>query len=243
MGLIKKTFYTASLTGAGLVGYLASTTQVVSPLPRDDTLWNSNVYAKYNRYKNPSTQDIVSRRIPIEKIKPELLKNEADLTVEFCRGVWSGLGQWASGVCVVDMHDADAITGYRFQRAYLARKYQGPATAAQLWTVDQLATSSYNRGDVLTDHFEVVDKSPNEITVRCGDTPRNSGPRDSDGLFIIGARIDRERREAVLTLKSCLFISSRKVEGIAGPMPIWMEQLHQWYARLWLATGSWKVMR
>lgn len=79
--------------------------------------------------------------------------------------------------------------------------------------------------------------------MRCGDTPRNGGPRDSDGLFIISAEIDRERGEAVLGLKSCFFTSARKVEGIAGPMPAWMEELHAWYSRLWLATGSWKVMR
>jgi hypothetical protein len=89
----------------------------------------------------------------------------------------------------------------------------------------------------------VVDKTPTEITVRCGDSPRNAGPRDSDGLFIISAEIDRERGEAVLGLKSCLFTSARKVEGIAGPMPVWMEKLHTWYARLWLETGSWRVTK
>lgn len=89
----------------------------------------------------------------------------------------------------------------------------------------------------------MVEKNPSEIVVRCGDTPRNPSPRDSDGLFVIRADVDRDRGEAVLALKSCLFTSSRRVEGIQGPMPGWMEILHQWYARLWMETGSWRLTR
>lgn len=107
----------------------------------------------------------------------------------------------------------------------------------------QLEQSTYEVGTQITDHFEVVDKTPTQITVRCGDTPRNQAPRDSDGLFIISATIDRDRQEAVLALKSCFFVSARRIEGIQGPMPYWMEVLHTWYSRLWLETGSWRVMR
>ena len=134
-------------------------------------------------------------------------------------------------------------TGYRFQRAYLARKYQSPATSSQLWTVPQLEQSDYDVGTQITDHFEVVEKTPTQITVRCGDSPRNQEPRDSDGLFIISAEIDRERDEAVLGLKSCFFVSARKIDGIQSPMPGWMEVLHTWYSRLWLETGAWRVKR
>jgi len=135
------------------------------------------------------------------------------------------------------------LLGNRFQRAYLARKYQGPATASQLWTVDQLSSSTYEVGTELIDHFEVVEKTPTQIVVRCGDTPRNQGPRDSDGLFVISAYVDESRKEAVLELKSCFFTSSSRVEGIQGPMPGWMEYLHRWYTRLWMATGSSRVTR
>ena len=94
MGLIKKTVYTGILTGASLVGYLGMTTTITCPLPRDDPLWRSRTFAKYNKHANPSTQDIVTRTIPISKIKPELLQHEGDLVVEFCRGVWSGWGKF-----------------------------------------------------------------------------------------------------------------------------------------------------
>ncbi|VBB81942.1 Putative protein of unknown function [Podospora comata] len=222
MGIIRKTFTTAFLATAGTVGYLGTTTRLESPLPEDDPLWRSKSFRKYNRHNNASTQDLVYKRIPLDKIKPELLQREGDLALEFCRGVWGGLG-------------------YRFQRVYLARKYQRPATAAQLWTADQLSKSTYEPGTQLTDHFEVVEKTPTEIVVRCGDTPRNAGPRDSDGLFVISASVDKARGEVVLGLKSCFFNGNSRVEGIQGPMPGWMEELHRWYSRLWLVTGSWRV--
>ncbi|KAK4124439.1 hypothetical protein N657DRAFT_391297 [Parathielavia appendiculata] len=227
MGIARKlTLCTGVLTGlgTGVLGYLGATTTIVSPLPEDDPLWRSKSYAAYNSHRNPSTQDICTKRISLSRIKPELLNHEGDLALEFCRGVWGGLG-------------------YRLQRAYLARKYQGPDTAAQLWTVDQLTKSTYEPGTQLTDHFEVVEKTPSEIVVRCGDSPRNSSPRNSDGLFVISAAVDRERGEAVLELKSCFFISSGRIEGISGPMPGWMEVLHRWYSRLWIETGSWRVTR
>jgi len=95
----------------------------------------------------------------------------------------------------------------------------------------------------LTDHFEVVEKTPTEIIVRCGDTPRNQGNRASDGLFVISATIDEKNGEAVLGLKSCFFTSEKKVEGIQGPMPGWIEELHRWYSRVWMTTGSWNITR
>ncbi|KAL2019919.1 hypothetical protein VTK56DRAFT_9011 [Thermocarpiscus australiensis] len=227
MGLIGKLKICAGVAtglGAGALGYLGATTTIISPLPHDDPLWRSQSYAKFNLHKNASTQDVCLKRIPLGKIKPELLQHEGDLVLEFCRGVWGGLG-------------------YRPQRAYLARKYHGPATYGQLWTVDQLNKSSYEPGTQITDHFEVVEKTPSEIVVRAGDTPRNPNPRDADGLFVIGAAVDKERGEAVLALKSCFFTSSRKVDGIQGPLPGWIETAHRWYSRLLMETGSWRVTR
>lgn len=139
--------------------------------------------------------------------------------------------------------NANKTTGYRFQRSYLARKYQSPETANQLWGVEQLSKSDYEPGTQVTDHFEVVEKTPTEIVFRCGDTPRNQGNRASDGLFVISATIDEKRGEAVLGLKSCFFNSERKVEGIQGPMPGFIEELHRWYSRVLMAAGSLRVTR
>ena len=115
------------------------------------------------------------------------------------------------------------LLAYEFQRRYLARKYASdPATAKQLWTRQQLRADTYETGTQITNHFEVVDKSDTEIAVRCGDSPLNRGPRDSDGLFVISATVDRDAGEVELGLKSCFFPSARRVEGICGPMPSWM---------------------
>ncbi|KAK0625164.1 hypothetical protein B0T17DRAFT_590823 [Bombardia bombarda] len=224
MGLIKKTLLTGALTGAGVLGYIGATTTIISPLPKDDPIWSSRTYAKYNMHQNPATQDVCVKRIPLSKIRPELLQKEGDLAVEFSRGVWSGLG-------------------FRFQRAFAARKYQSAATASDLWTVEQLSTSTYEPGTQLTDHFQVVEKTPTEIIVRCGDSPRNAGPRDSDGLFAISAVVDKERGEVVLGLKSCFFHSDRRVEGTIGPVAGAAEVLHQWYSRILMATAASRVTR
>ncbi|KAK3689666.1 hypothetical protein B0T22DRAFT_176571 [Podospora appendiculata] len=224
MGLFKKTCYTGILTAASFLGYVGATTTIIAPLPKDDAIWSSRSYLQGNIHQNPPTQDVCLKRVPLDKIRPELLRKEGDLALELCRGIWSGLA-------------------FRIQRAYLARKYQGTATAIQLWTVDQLSSSTYEPGTQLTDHFEVLDKTPTETILRAGDSPRNSGPRGSDGLLVISAVIDQERREVVLGLKSCFFGSDRKVEDSQGPMPRWMEEMHRWYSRLLITAASWRVTR
>ena len=61
MGIIRKTLYTGVLTGASVVGYLGLTTTITCPLPSDDPLWRSKAYAQFNKHRNPSTQDIVTK--------------------------------------------------------------------------------------------------------------------------------------------------------------------------------------
>jgi hypothetical protein len=94
MGIIKKTFYTGILTGASVLGYLGATTTLITPLPNDDPVWRSKSYARVNVHRNAAMHDVAVKRIPLDKIKPSLLQKEGDLTVEFCRSVWGGLGTW-----------------------------------------------------------------------------------------------------------------------------------------------------
>ena len=145
--------------------------------------------------------------------------------------------------CVVQCINDPVRVGYAVQRKVLDRKYRGPETAQQLWTNEQLSGSSYDKGTIITDHFEVVEKTPTSIAVRCGDSPRNPALRPSDGLFIISARIDREREEVELGLKSLLFSSEGSIKGHKGPMPPWIEELHQWYSRIWCETASWRLLK
>jgi len=224
MGIIRTTVFTGLLTTSTAAAYLAARNPVISPLAATDPIWTSSLFKRHNPSRNPSTQDVCIRRIPLDKIRPELLQKEGDLALEFCRGVWSG---W----------------GFAVQRKYLDLKYRGPETAKQLWTNEELAQSNYDKGTCIADHFEVVEKTPTAITVRCGDSPRKQDPRASDGLFIISATVDKQREEVELRLKTCLFSSEGTIQGTKGPMPAWMEEMHQWYARIWSETGSWRLLK
>lgn len=93
MGLITKTIFTTLLGTSGTAAYLAARNPVISPLAVTDPLWTSSLYKRYNPSKNPATQDVCIKRIPLNKIRPELLQKEGDLALEFCRGVWSGWGK------------------------------------------------------------------------------------------------------------------------------------------------------
>ncbi|KAH7175325.1 hypothetical protein EDB81DRAFT_874180 [Dactylonectria macrodidyma] len=224
MGIIGKTVFTALLGTSTAAAYLAAKNPVISPLPPSDPIWSARLYKRGNPNRNPATQDVVIRRIPIDKIRPELLEKNGDLTLEFCRGVWSGLG-------------------FTVQQKYLEYKWRSPETEDQLWTTEQLAESTYEKGTKFTDHFEIVEKTASQITVRCGDSPRNQGPRASDGLFVISTSVDQAHGEVELRLKSCLFHSEGKFTGNKGPMPGWMEELHQWYARIWSETAARRLLK
>lgn len=97
MGIIKKTIYTSALTTASVLGYLGATTTLITPLPNDDPVWRSKSYARVNVHRNAAMHDVAVKRIPLDKIKPSLLQKDGDLTVEFCRSVWGGLGTWRRG--------------------------------------------------------------------------------------------------------------------------------------------------
>lgn len=224
MGFVRSTVFTGLLGTTTVAAYLAARNPVIAPLPHGDPVYSTSVYKKYNPSRNPATQDVCIRRLPLSSIRPELLQKDGALALEFCRGLWGGLG-------------------FAVQRQYLDFKYRGPETANQLWDTEQMATSNYDKGTCIVDHFEVVDKNSTSITVRCGDSPRNKGPRASDGLFVVSATVDKAREEVELQLKSVLFTSQGKIPGIKGPMPPWMEELHQWYARIWSETASWKLRK
>lgn len=93
MGILRTGIYTGLLATTGSAAYLAARNPVIAPLAASDSLWKSSVYKRYNPSGNPGTQDVCIKRIPLSKIRPELLEKEGDLALEFCRGVWSGLGK------------------------------------------------------------------------------------------------------------------------------------------------------
>ena len=118
-----------------------------------------------------------------------------------------------------------------------------------LWDVKELAVARFEPGLRFSNHFEVVDNRVNEIYVRCGGSPMAApGPRASDGLVVLGARIDRDAQEAVLYFKSALFNSAANKADAKGaaivhhPIPTKITLLHRWYVRALMLSAVGNVV-
>ncbi|KAL5341087.1 hypothetical protein BJX70DRAFT_359581 [Aspergillus crustosus] len=226
MGLIKRTLKLTTFGGlAGLGSFFLYTRNAhFVPMTTTDPIFNHPCYQKFNPSRNPTTHDLCIRRVPLNEINPRLLEKKGKLVEAFCAGVWSG---W----------------GYAYQRRYLSRKYEAEDTKSHLWSTAQLASSTYEVGTLITDHFEVLEKTPERIVVRCGDSPRRQDVRASDGLFEISAVVKPEEGVAEFGLKSCFYQGLGKAEGEGGPMPPHVAWLHQQYTKLWAETALYKVRR
>ncbi|KAL3446907.1 hypothetical protein BJX65DRAFT_106734 [Aspergillus insuetus] len=224
MGLITRTIKLGTYTGLASVGafFWYTRNDRFVPMSATDPIFAHVLHQKFNPEKNPTTHDLCIRRVPLSDINPSLLEKKGKLVEAFCAGVWSG-------------------AGYAFQRAYLSSKYEDPSTASHLWTRESLRNSTYDLGTLITDHFEVVEKTPERIVVRCGDSPRRQDVRASDGLFEMSAVVKPEEGVAEFGLKSCFYQGLGKAE--TKPMPPHIEWLHRQYTKLWLETALGRVLR
>lgn len=224
MGVFRRLLQLSAFGGAASLGtfFWITKDDVFVPLPQSDHIFHSAHHRKFNPHLNPTTHDLCVRKVQLSQIDPSLLQSKGKLVEAFCAGVWSG---W----------------GYAFQRAYLARKYQGPDTASHLWSRRELASSTYEPGTLITDHFEVIEKDPERIIVRCGDSPRRSDVRESDGLFEISTVTKPEEGVVEFGLKSCFFRGLGKTES--EPMPPHIAWLHRQYTKLLLETAISNVRR
>lgn len=222
MGLITKAIGLTGWSSLAVAGTFVAMTRKnrILPIPASDYIFNTTHYARYNPNNAPVTQDICLRSVPLSQIKPELLEKEGALAEKFCAGVWSGIG-------------------YAYQRRYLEKKYRGPETEGHLWDRKDLAESKYEVGTIITDHFEVLSKTPESVMVRCGDSPRSKDVRESDGLFEMTAVIKREEGVAEFGLKSVFYNGLKGHESGSkdGPMPGHVQWLHQQYDKIWMESA------
>lgn len=220
MGLVTKAIGLTGWTSLAVAGTFVGFTykSKIIPVRPTDYIFNTTLFRRYNPNNSPVTQDICVRRVPLSAINPELLQKEGKLVEAFCAGVWSGIG-------------------YAYQRRYLEKKYRGPETANQLWDRPDLATSSYEVGTQITDHFEVVSKNDTSIIVRCGDSPRITDVRESDGLFEMTAEIKEAEGVAEFGLKSVFYNGLKGFEGTDQPMPWHVQWLHQLYDRVLMESA------
>ncbi|KAJ7079585.1 hypothetical protein B0H15DRAFT_953951 [Mycena belliarum] len=213
--------YTSAAGAAGFGSFLLFTrkSQFVAPT---EPIISSSHFKKYNPNQNaPALHDLCTRRVPLKQIKPELLQEEGKLVEGFFAGVWSGFG-------------------YGVQRRYLERKYRSEETATQLWDPAELANSTYPIGTVVTDHFEVVSRTPSSIAARCGDSPRNSGVRAVDGVFELTAVLNEAEGVAEFGITS-FFFQGLGTSDAKMPPPI--AYLHRLYTKLLMDSAVRKLLR
>ena len=64
--------------------------------PARDPLFRSTFYLKSNPSANPTLYDVAVRKLPVFKLKPELLQDAqaggTKLAEQYCAGVWGRLG-------------------------------------------------------------------------------------------------------------------------------------------------------
>ncbi|RDK42077.1 hypothetical protein M752DRAFT_301451 [Aspergillus phoenicis ATCC 13157] len=107
--------------------------------PENDALFQSEYFKKFNPGNHPSLNDSCVRKVPVSQIPPDLvedaLRGGSKLTERFCAGVWGGYG-------------------YSIQRKILALVGQNEGNAkSMLWDKNQLLSSTYEEGTIVTDHF------------------------------------------------------------------------------------------
>ncbi|KAJ9625471.1 hypothetical protein H2204_010333 [Knufia peltigerae] len=229
---ISKAFQGLTITGLASVGAFFVWTKHCHFTPADqftpatEPLFQSSWYKKFNPLQNPTTHDECVRRLPLFKLRPELVedaqKGGSKLVEAFSQGIWGG-------------------PGYTIQRLYLERKWRNNTTTAhQLWDPKDLKSSTYDKGTEITDHFVVLDKTPTSILIRCGDSPLNNpdANRPSDGLFEISATMDFDKGFAEFRLKSIFYQGDPEIKDkTAEPMPPTMAYLHQLYTKLWMESA------
>ncbi|KAF2860652.1 hypothetical protein K470DRAFT_257661 [Piedraia hortae CBS 480.64] len=204
---------TAATTGSF---FWATRHCTIKPIPPTDYIFQNTLYARSNPNESPVSQDVCVRTVPLNKIKPELLSQEGRLVEAFCAGIWGGVG-------------------YAYQRRFLEKKYRGPSTAQMLWDRSALKADRYEIGTIVTDHFQVVSKTPESVIMRCGDSPRNDAPvRESDGLFEMVAEVDERAGVAKFSLKSVFY---NGLSGKAPPLNSTLQWLHAQYDKLLMETS------
>jgi hypothetical protein len=146
MGLLARATGLAVATTAtpalGWMWYSRATTFV--PFGTSSPDFTSPTAKRLNPNGNPPVCiDHAIRTVPLAKLKTT---DQAELTRQFCQGIWSG-------------------PGFGIQRRYLARKYQAlEGREDHLWEKKDLKASDYDVGTKIADHFEVVERDADKVS-------------------------------------------------------------------------------
>ncbi|EED17121.1 conserved hypothetical protein [Talaromyces stipitatus ATCC 10500] len=181
--------------------------------PENDPLFQTRFLRMYNPNNNPSVNDSCVRKVPLDKIRPELVEDAlaggSMLLERFCAGVWGGYG-------------------YALQRRIMTWSCRDESNKHMLWDKKQLLDSAYK---------EVLKKSSKSIIMRGGMSPsiNPDKPREMDNLSEITVNIDLKQGQVEFRLKNIFFNGSENGSGALFPKPVlW---LHFQYCKLLVEAG------
>lgn len=117
---LSKTIQGITVTGLATVGAFFVWTKHchMTPLnqftPTTEPLFQSSWYKKFNPLQNPTTHDECVRRLPLFKIRPELVedaqKGGSKLVEAFSQGIWGGPGTFV--LLLLSRHQLPSLSTY-----------------------------------------------------------------------------------------------------------------------------------
>lgn len=145
MGLISRTL---QVTAAGSVATVAiffgsTRNDLQQPMQATDPVFQSPFFKKFNPNNNPTTHDLFVRRVPLDKIRPELLEKKGKLVEAFCAGVWGGLGKFypqylvrtrAAELMTVPPNEQATSPSAPISSANTVLKHQTTSGTARIWS-------------------------------------------------------------------------------------------------------------
>jgi hypothetical protein len=95
--------------------------------PATDPIFQSAFYKKYNPSSNPTTHDLCIRKIPIFKLRQDLVedaeKGGTKMVEAFCAGVWGGFGMALPRPCQGPVKILSKIKLFHFHSAPVPLKF------------------------------------------------------------------------------------------------------------------------
>lgn len=100
----------------------------------------------------------------------------------------------------------------------------------QLWEKSDILTSTYDVGDIIVDHLEVVSKSSGSLLFRAGKSQGTAGEnlRREDSLLELAVETDFEAGTVGFSIKTAMYQGDSKSEDLEKPMEK-VQKLHMWY--------------
>ncbi|WYZ43137.1 hypothetical protein EsH8_VI_000836 [Colletotrichum jinshuiense] len=190
--------------------------------PATDPIFQHPFLKKVNPKNNPDFHDCCFRTVPFDRIRPELLEDAlsggSKLVETYSAGVW---GRY----------------GFSIQRKIMEKARKDESNAGDLWEKEQLLKSTYPVGTIFADDFIVIDKSPNNLMLRGGHSPRVApdSPREMDTFITLTTELDPQACVAKFKLKSMVLDGVSEGKGVPlGGVEVF---LHQQYAKFLLTAG------